>query len=391
VTPPAATPVAPDYRLLRFASYMALFCVGLYASTFGPALPFIADDLGVSLDTAGLLLTAFFLGSIILSASVATLFHGHDTRALTIVGLTCSTAGLLGLGFAPAWQLAIAGAIVMGVGDGLMVAATHIIMTETSDDVAGGINTLNLSFAVGAVIGPIWSGAVLQTTGERSIAYAGIAVMALVTLAVMLVAEAAVRHPMRAPDEGFTLPGETLVWVMGLVLFFYVGAEFGLGSWVSSYSREAAGTSVFEGALLTSGYWFALMLGRVASGVYFARGRDPNALLVASIAGAGVASLVLALSSGTIVIGAIAAFGAGLFLGPIWPTVIAIASEGGAAKSTAATVAMGNAGGLAIPWLQGKVLVDAGPGAGVGVTAVLCLAMFLIVAGARLRGRAAVV
>jgi len=60
------------------------------------------------------------------------------------------------------------------------------------------------------------------------------------------------------------------------------------------------------------------------------------------------------------------------------------------ANATAATVTMGNAGGLAIPWLQGKVLVGAGPAQGVAVTAALCAVMFCIVSAFRAsRGRRA--
>ena len=46
---------------------------------------------------------------------------------------------------------------------------------------------------------------------------------------------------------------------------------------------------------------------------------------------------------------------------------------------------MGNAGGVVIPWLQGRVLVDAGPAEGVMVSAVLCGLMLLIVGGFWLR------
>ena len=52
---------------------------------------------------------------------------------------------------------------------------------------------------------------------------------------------------------------------------------------------------------------------------------------------------------------------------------------------------MGNSGGLAIPWLQGKVLVGAGPGQGVAVTAVLCALMFGVVTYFRARRQAAAV
>ena len=374
-----------DYRLLHAAAYMALFCVGVYAAAFGPALPFIAADLGVSLDTAGLILTALFLGSITASATVATALHARDTRALCVVGLACATTGLVLIGVAPTWEVALAGGVILGVGDGIMVAATHILMPLTSDDAPSAINRLNLYFAIGAIIGPIWAGAVLATSGERWIVYTGIAAVTLATLVLTLAADVAVHHPIAASDEQFRLPGNPTAWIMGLVLFFYVGAEFGLGSWVSSYTREAAQASVMTSALLTAGYWAALALGRVISGVYFSGRRDASRLLLVAAATGGVASLVLALSSGNLWIAGAAAFAAGLAFGPIWPATVAIASEGGESSATAATVTMGNAGGLAIPWLQGKVLVGAGPAQGVAVTAALCVAMFVIVSGFRLR------
>jgi fucose permease len=71
----------------------------------------------------------------------------------------------------------------------------------------------------------------------------------------------------------------------------------------------------------------------------------------------------------------------------MWPTTIAIASEAGLSHDTAAAVTMGNAGGLAIPWLQGKILVGSGPAEGVAVTAALCGLMFVAASAFRLRRR----
>ena len=383
------TPAPPpeDYRLLHAAAYMALFCVGLYAATFGPALPFIASDLDISLDTAGLILTALFIGSISASAAVATVWHGRDTRLLCLAGLACATAGLLLIGIAPDWQVALVGGIVLGVGDGLMVAATHVLMPLTSDDAPSAINRLNLYFAFGAIAGPIWAGAILASTGERWIVYSGIAAVTAATFALTFAADVAVHHPIASDDrEGFRLPGHPTAWIMGLVLFFYVGAEFGLGSWVSSYAREAAEASVMTSALMTAGYWAALAIGRVISGIYFSGRREASRLLLVSVAVGGLASLALALSSGNIASASAAAFVAGLAFGPIWPATLAVATEGAeAGAATAATVTMGNAGGLAIPWVQGRVLVSAGPSQGVAVTAVLCAVMFAIVAAFRAR------
>ncbi len=374
-----------EFRLLHAAALMSLFSVGLYASAFGPALEFIAADLGVSLDTAGLVLTAFFIGSISASATVALKLHARDTRTLTIAGLIAVICGLLLIGFAPSWPLALAGGVAMGAGDGLIIAALHILMSMTSRNVPAAINRLNLFFAVGALLGPLWAGAVLATAGERWIVFSGIAAAAGVALAVLLAAGAPIHERIAGGNEGFRLPGNPTAWIMGAVLFLYVGAEFGLGSWVSAYARESADAGVFEAALLTSGYWGALLCGRLISGAWFARGRDAIVLLGVSVAGACIASLLLALTTGNIGASAAAAFAAGLCLGPVWPATIAIASEGGEPHATAAAVTMGNAGGIAIPWLQGKVLVSAGPAEGVIVTGALCAVMFAIVVGFRLR------
>ncbi|MDP9238397.1 MAG: MFS transporter [Chloroflexota bacterium] len=371
-----------EYRLLHIAAFMSLFVIGTYAGSFGPALPFFAADVGVSLDTAGLVLTALFLGSITASASIAIALHTRDARALTIVGLVAVIVGLLALGLAPNWPLLLAGGVTIGAGDGLMIAALHILIAATSRDVPSAINKLNVFFAFGAIAGPVWTGAVLATTGERSIVYAGLAAFAALVLAVLVAAPAPRAEQTVASDE-FRLPGHLTAWIMGAVLFLYVGAEFGLGAWVSSYTRETAHAGVFTSALLASGYWAALALGRLLTGAYFAGGRDASTLLLISAAGAGIASLVLSLSSGQVAVSALAVFFAGLFLGPLWPGTVAIASEGSMAKATAATITIGNAGGLAIPWLQGRVLVGAGPAQGVAVTAALCGLMFIIVLGFR--------
>jgi fucose permease len=127
------------------------------------------------------------------------------------------------------------------------------------------------------------------------------------------------------------------------------------------------------------------MCGRFISGAYFARGRDSVVLLAGAVAWAMIASIVLAITTGNLVASAAAAFGAGLCLGPVWPSVLAIATEANEAHATAATVTMGNAGGVLIPWLQGRVLVDAGPAEGVVVTAVLCGLMLAVILGFRLR------
>lgn len=240
----------------QIAAFLAIGCVGLYATSFGPALPFLSDRFDVSLDTAGLLITALFAGSISASAVTALRFHGLDSRLLCLAGLALVTAGLLLMGLAPSWGVGLAGAL--GLGDGLVVAGTHALIAHTSEDVPGDINRLNVYFAAGAVLGPLWAGGVLAAFGELAVVYGGISAVAVLAIVAMLRTLPSARP---ADPAGFSLALGRQAWIMGAVLFLYVGAEVGLGSWVSSYAREAAGAGVLEGAVITAGYWGALARG----------------------------------------------------------------------------------------------------------------------------------
>ncbi|MBA4180354.1 MAG: hypothetical protein C0506_07190 [Anaerolinea sp.] len=366
---------------LHWGSFAGLFCVGIWATSFGPALPFLAKEHGVSLDQAGLLLTVLFVGSITASGAMALWLHRLEARPFAAEGLVLAAAGVAGLATAGSWPVALASVTLLGFGDGFLVAAAHSAIATTAKDVPHSINRLNLWFAVGAVLGPLWAGFVLSRWESLTAVYGGVAILALAAASVLLSAPRT--HP--PPHHEATTGGRAnrAIWVMGAVLFLYVGAEIGLGSWVSSYSTEAFGAGVMAGAAVASGYWGALALGRVASGILFARGVGPLTVLLASIAGALVTSAALALADGSLAIGAAAEFGTGLFFGPIWPAAITIASQGSAAGAPATMVTIGNAGGIVFPWFQGRVLVAAGPSRGIALTALICVAMLGVAAVCR--------
>jgi fucose permease len=368
---PTLTP--RDVARAQASAFLGLFCCGLWVTSFGPALPFIADETGVGLGTAGFVLTAVAAGSISASA-VVSLRLGHiDSRLLIALGLVVAAAGLAALSVAGSLTLVLAAAVLLGTGDGLVVAATHSLVTITADDVPAAINRLNVWFALGAILGPLWAGAALEATHDTTLVYAGLAG------AVLLAAAFCWRTPRAggAGAEHLVITWKRSVVVMSLVLFCYVGAEIGLGAWVSSYTEQAANAGVMAGALVTCGYWGALALGRIATGRLL-QTHDPARLLGLAIAGAGASGLVLALFGDVLAVAFAAAFVTGLAFGPIWPLSIAIGAHEGTTSTTAAMVTIGNAGALVFPVIQGAVLASAGPREGVAVTPALCAAMLLL-------------
>ena len=292
-------------------------------------------------------------------------------------------AGLVGLGFAGTWPLVLAAAFVTGVGGGLTDAGTHGLAAVSSRP-AVAVSNLNIAFALGAIVGPIWAGIVLEVSDARWLVYGVAAVAAAFALGGLWAAPESSRT---AEVHHRSLRASTIPYIallMALVLFLYVGAEIGLGAWTTSATQRAADANLLTGALVTSGYWAALFVGRVVSGMAVARGVSPGRVLVLSIIGAGGGSVALALGGEVLAVGAIAAVVTGFCFGPIWPSAMTVAAKEASANTPALLVTVGNGGGMVLPWIQGRVLADSGTRAGMGMSAALCAGMLALVALGRI-------
>ena len=159
----------------QHAAFAGLFALGVWLTAFGPALPFFARQTDVGLGTAGLLVTALASGSVAASLVVSVRLGGVAPRRLIAGGLVLAAMGTACLGVAPSLPLAIGATAMLGVGDGLVVASGHALVARTARDIAGDMNRLNIFFAFGAIVGPLYAGAVLAATGSLEITYAGIA------------------------------------------------------------------------------------------------------------------------------------------------------------------------------------------------------------------------
>ena len=88
-----------------------------------------------------------------------------------------------------------------------------------------------------------------------------------------------------------------LLWGPGALMMLYVAIESGLGAWTKTYAERSTGLSEEAAAALTSGFWFALTIGRVAGA---ARGGRFQAYTVlgASLVGMLAGAIVLLIGHG---------------------------------------------------------------------------------------------
>jgi len=147
-----------------------------------------------------------------------------------------------------------------------------------------------------------------------------------------------------------------LLWLAAFILFFQSGNEFSVGGWLSSYFQEKFNFGLSQSALVLSGYWFFLIVGRF---LYPALNRlwkrETVVVLSVVIALVSVAGLILSPSSWLAVVFALLI---GLGFAAIYPTTLSVIGEkfpsfSGTAFSLA--ISTGLVGGMLSPWLIGRV------------------------------------
>ncbi|MGH7358675.1 MAG: MFS transporter, partial [Candidatus Rokuibacteriota bacterium] len=186
---------------------------------------------------------------------------------------------------------------------------------------------LHASYGIGAALGPLLTGAILDMTSSWRLAYGVIGlVLALMTVAFAGTANRwtvdtdRARSVTAGPAMADALR-QRAVWASVILFFMYAGLEVGAGQWAYSWLVEGRHVPAGTAAAWLAVYWGSLTAGRVALGALTSR-VPTGALLRTSLAAAPVGVLVLWTGVGPAA-GAAGLLLLGLALAPIFPLLIA--------------------------------------------------------------------
>jgi fucose permease len=148
------------------------------------------------------------------------------------------------------------------------------------------------------------------------------------------------------------------------LLAVYVGLELGVGNWGFSYLVQARDQSPTLAGYSVSGYWLGLTLGRfLISPIATRLGVTVAGLMFACLAGVLAAAALAWLLPGAVAVSAAFVL-LGFFLGPIFPTTMAVVPRLTSARLVPTAIGVMNAGsvvgGSALPWLAGAIAQGAG-------------------------------
>ncbi|MFD5094749.1 MFS transporter [Amycolatopsis thailandensis] len=343
---------------------ISAFGIGTTEFVIMGLLPEVAGDFGVSIPSAGLLISGYALG-VVVGAPLLTALASRVPRKTVLVGLmVLFIAGNVVSALAPTYGLLMTGRVVAALshgaffGVGAVVAASLVAPAKQASAIAMMFTGLTVANVLGVPAGT----ALGQALGWRSTFWAVsvLGVLGLIGILTLVPAQATTQSAgLRSELAVFRRPQVWLALAMTALGFAGVFASF---TYIAPMMTEVAGFSSGAVTWLLVLFGAGLFVGNLLGGKAADRSLMPSLYVILAALAAVLVVFVFTAHAQLPAAITIAVFGAAGFatVAPLQARVMDKA-EGAPALASAANIAafnLGNAGGA---WLGGKA-IDAGLG-----------------------------
>jgi EmrB/QacA subfamily drug resistance transporter len=207
----------------------AALAFAMLQTMIAPALPAIQHDLGVSTTSVTWVLTVYLLTASIATPVLGRLGDMFGKERMLVLVLILFAAGCLISALAHSLPVLIAGRAVQGAAGAVFPLAIGIIRDEfPRERVAAGIGLLSATFGIGAGIGLVFAGVLVDQLSWEWIFWFGLVLAAAATVAThFFVPESPIKTPGRVDVPGAVLLSGALT---ALLLAVSQGNAWGWGS-----------------------------------------------------------------------------------------------------------------------------------------------------------------
>jgi MFS family permease len=367
---------------LAAAAVTLMFVVnGTVIGGYGGSLPSLRDKLGLTATDIAIMLFCGGAAAILSMQVGGRLADSVGAREVTLAAVPLLVAGMITIGLAPTFSIAILGSILIGLGNGAMDVAMNAIGVQVEAARQRPIMSFFHAFwSIGNFIG---AGAVLLLAtvlglngGEIVTPLAiSIAVLTLVGLGVLLkiTPEAAVvQHTV----DGVRTRIPAAAWLLGVMALAFGLSEGTATDWSSLHVTDVAGVDPTTGALgLISVSAFMVVIRLFGDKLVSRFGRRAVVRFGAFCAALGYLSVTLVSRLPLLLVGwALVGFGVGM----IAPQVYAVSGHIGGGRVLAVVVTFGYAAFLLGPAVVGVLVNKLGIHHAMAVPALLCVAIIAL-------------
>lgn len=345
--------------LSYFATYGICFvALGLGMSAIGPMLPYLAENVGVSLAQISFLFTTSSLGYLIGSAGGGRLYDRLNGHRLMLLAVFLMIVSVFFIPITYVFYVLLIVLFFLGLGQGLIDVGGNVnLLWVFQARVGPYMNALHFSFGVGAFLAPIIVHNVLRwSNGQLTWPFWSLAFLTLPSMIGLWFLSSPKNPEKETIDQNSHAVNGRLVILMMILFFLYVGVEGGFGGWIFTYATELNITSEAGASYMNSIFWGALTLGRLLS-VPLARKVAPSRLLIGNfVLAIAFLGLMLLFPTQSVIIW-IGSAGLGLSLSSVFPTLLALAESrmNITGKVTGYFFFGSSSGGMIIPVVLGQI------------------------------------
>ena len=381
-----------DHRALFVLLFAVFIIFGMSMTVIGATLPVILTDFQWSYLIAG-----FVLGAGAVAYFVSTFAGGHliqhwGAKRTLLTGLVLDVIGLSFFAIAadPLTNILLSALIGVGQG-GIEITINWSALRIDTKNTGRPMNLMHGAFAVGAILGPMAVGALIQSGLSWTAIFRGMAAIFVMLTVIMAFTPLALSAPRQADDAP---PPERLskhpaYWLSFFALLVYVGVELGVSNWVAEYFVAVFSYPPAASALLVSLFWAGLLAGRFGVPLLYSGARQ-DVVLIGFSALAAVAIILLTLLGNTaspalmIDIGRVLVFFAGLGCSIYYPAVITLLGKcfpHAQSQAIGFAATGGGIGAFAFPFLMSALAQNWGIRAGFATYAIFAVVMTLCAIG----------
>jgi FHS family Na+ dependent glucose MFS transporter 1 len=343
--------------------YLAILSLGLTHASLGPTLPSLAEQTGTNLGGISFIFSAGSLGYVAgswLSGRLYDRIPGH--RLLTVM-LMVMIACLFIIPLASILWLLVLILFIRGLSEcSLDVGSNTLLMWLHGKQVGPYMNALHFFFGLGTFTAPLIVGRYFVTGGDLRAIYWTFALLLIPSVVwIAFQPSPEIRKPTEVASHSSIAVPRLFPFIIFL-FFLYVGAEITFGGWIYTYSLQMGIGGIAVAAALTSAFWGAFTLGRLAS-IPIAAVIRPRDMLSIALTGAIACIIIFAFAPNSPVAAWGTTIGYGFFMAPIFPTLMTLTERRfSVTGSMTGWLFVGvGFGGMTIPWVVGQLFERIGP------------------------------
>ncbi|GCE11693.1 MFS transporter [Tengunoibacter tsumagoiensis] len=356
---------------------LAVLCIaygitGIMALLPGTTLLLLADHTHATLEMISFVITSSSIGMACGVFLAGQLSRKIPPKYLLMFALTMGAFILQGIFWTRSYWILLFAEFFFGITFAFSDLSLNVLMSRLFPRTLGReLNLLHSSFGVGALLGPLLITLSFALLHDVSWAYALASVLTLGAALLVAVQPVPIRSSQSTAEVQAVkntrkphLFGQLAFWLLVVQVFLYAGAEGGFGNWIVTVLSQSAHVQMAVAAPAASLLWLGLTLGRLLSTQLMRKmWVTEQKLLVLMLLGAGASGLGLAFSMRSLWLGFITTLLTGIFLGPIYPIIMATALRRFThALSTASSSMLfsARASGLVFPILIGTLITNVG-------------------------------